>query len=267
MNRAWLVLLLVAVACGGEDHGGPAPAPVVADGGATGTGGAGGQAPVPTKRTVIQRNPFGNVAQADNLLWDGDFEWRSPFADQYGWLSGGSNFLSYALPALALAEACHSGLKCASIPPGNQIVGLALGSRDAALAVSFWARRESGGCGDDVLAVVTDFEGGPQYEVPPPASSEAGGWCRFSALVTGSGGAPLLLIRNVGSEKLVVDDAVIAPISTEGATLVPAPTTSLPEMDAIVAAAKKAIEPRRPPPSAAQEALEAYLTRRMRGRR
>lgn len=261
------VLLLLIAACGSESHGGPAPLDAgVGAGGAGVGGGSGGEAPTPTKRTIIQRNPFGNVEQADNLLWDGDFEWRSPFADQYGWLSGNGSFLSYAMPALALGEACRSGLKCATVPAGHQIVGLSLGSREAALAVSFWARPESGAC-DDVLGVVTDFAGGPQHAIPAPAAPEADGWCRFAALVTESGGAPILFIRNEGGAPVVVDDAVIAPVTAGEAALVAAPKTSLPEMDAIRRAARRATEPRRAPPNAAARALEAHLKRITRGRR
>ena len=79
--------LLVAITCALALFGCSDPDPI--DPG-PGGGGGGGSPPDPpdppaVKRTVIERNPFGNVEASQNLLWDGDFEWSSPFTDQYGW--------------------------------------------------------------------------------------------------------------------------------------------------------------------------------------
>ncbi|MBM4359336.1 MAG: hypothetical protein FJ096_14635, partial [Deltaproteobacteria bacterium] len=69
-----------------EERLAPAPTGTAGVGGSnspTSSSGGGGE---PVRRTVTTRNPFGNVAVSDNLLWDGDFEWLSSFADQYAWL-------------------------------------------------------------------------------------------------------------------------------------------------------------------------------------
>src|SRR5690606_30523287 len=136
--------------------------------------------------------------------------------------------------------------------------------RRATLSVSFWARPESGVC-DDVVGVVSDLGGGPQRAVAVSAQENA--WCRFEGVVPDSGKAPFLFIRNQGSKQAIVDDAVIVPLDTEGASWVPSPEVSLPEMAALRGAAKKASEPRLTPPGPAQRAFEDHLRRLTRGRR
>ncbi len=189
------------------------PAPGSGAGGAGGAGaGGGGGAPAMTKRTVELRNPYGNVARHDNLLWDGDFEWLSAFSSQYGWLTGPSpQQLSYALPKVALGAACKSGIKCARVPPNGILVGVGVAKEGSALDVSFAVRVPSGTC-LDVEAAVLSFE---DQEAMAPIGADAeqptDGWCHYAALVPERQWAPWLYIHNASSGEIVVDDAVIAP--------------------------------------------------------
>ena len=92
MNRCIRLLASVALACAttacGEEPLDPLPAappaPTTSDRPTWVPPTA--SAPVAPRRTVIERSPYGNVKASQNLLWDGDFEWSSPFADQYGWI-------------------------------------------------------------------------------------------------------------------------------------------------------------------------------------
>jgi hypothetical protein len=142
----WMLLPLALLACGGEgtltirDRGGQrtgaggagdglagAPTiPAAGSGGSAGqTGGQGGDAgaPITPIRTVHQRNPFGNVAASDNLLWDGDFEWSGAFLAQYAW-SSGKSWKTSGGPEIEVLAACHSGMKCARVKKGGSIGGI-----------------------------------------------------------------------------------------------------------------------------------------------
>ena len=79
----------------------------------------------PPKRTVLHRNPFGNVAKTENLLWDGDFEMSSPFSDEYGWLTGPP--FSYAFSGVRIGAECRSGIKCAVLPKKKYLVAIGVG--------------------------------------------------------------------------------------------------------------------------------------------
>jgi peroxiredoxin len=98
-------------------------------------------APPPTKkRDVLYTNPFGNVAETQNLLWDGDFEWLSPFTDQYGWIELPG---SPTITDVEVGPACRSGLKCARLEhDGGSVIGIAVSSATLDLEASIWARFE-----------------------------------------------------------------------------------------------------------------------------
>jgi hypothetical protein len=264
---ATLALLLPSAGCGGDGVGG---GPVPIDGGASSTsssssgsdGGDGGAQPKP-KRTVTQRNPFGNVAARNNLLWDGDFEWRSSFADQYGWMSGKSGgYVSYALPILELGWRCKSGLKCARLGPNHRLLGLAVSSQDRDLAISFWANPGGGDCSSVSAVFFTTADDEDAVEVPSQsASPDADGWCRYARVVSQRKTAARLYIENAGSADAVVDDAVIEPLAAEQSRaslgFAPAKTVAVPAW--LRQWAREAERPRVTPPNEAERRFRAGL--------
>lgn len=170
----------------------------------------------PPKRTVIERNPFGNVAASDNLLWDGDFEWASPFASQYGW---------YQLPSTPTIEEpvmgpmCRSGVKCARVKKNDDILGIAVGARDEALYASVHVKFEPDEEGivspcDEAAAVILDAGFDPPKDpdveltllTPVP---DVTGYCTFAGLVEPRKNKPYFLLSNHGDGPMLVDDAVL----------------------------------------------------------
>src|SRR5262249_45345327 len=148
----WVAALVATPACGGDAEqvnplagagsGGHAPVDAATTGSSGGAGGGSGGA-APVRRTVEQRNPFGDVAAHDNLLWDGDFEWSSPFSDQYGWVN---------LPAqpgfagIRVGIDCRSGLKCAAIEKKQAIAGISVSSQTSKLSVGLWVKPPQPSC-------------------------------------------------------------------------------------------------------------------------
>jgi hypothetical protein len=204
-----------------------APAPrsdagVPADSGAPDSG-AGGSAPAPdagpVKRTVLQRNPFGDVAATENLLWDGDFEWASPISDEYGWMT--------FLPAAWLTESsirigavCHSGVKCALVPAATGLLGIGVGSKGNPLEASFWAHPAGPTCARIAGTVTDGGDGTTDPDVPIAAVSEtpdAGGWCQFDSVVAVRQFKTYVSISNDTGADLIVDDVVlvVAPAGKE----------------------------------------------------
>ncbi|MBW2459893.1 MAG: hypothetical protein JRI68_35715 [Deltaproteobacteria bacterium] len=277
MNRLALasVALTAAVAiqssgCGGDGVGG---GPVPWDAGVTstssstssGVGGSGGQTPITPKRTVAQRNPYGNVAARNNLLWDGDFEWRSAFADQYGWMSSKGGYMSFAPPALELGWKCRSGLKCALLGPNHRIMGLAVSSIDHDLAISFWAKPAGGHCSELSAVFFTMSDSEQNVEVEAEATAPDGeGWCHYAVQVSERLTAARLYIENVGQGPAIVDDAVIEPVETQPTGLTSKPPTSVTLPAWVRQWSREATRPRVTPPNEAERRFRAGLKRRWR---
>jgi len=271
--RAAAILVAAALAgCSGGDEN-ISPVNGVPDGGTTdaGTGGAGtGGAPGdagPPKRTVLQRNPFGNVAETQNLLWDGDFELYSPFSDEYGWLAGSSpTTLDYVLPDVKMGAACRSGMRCASLKKHHVIAGLGVASVGAKLEISFWAHVAKGTCGK-VDAVLSDWEAQLDPDVmmaPSSDTPDASGWCTFDAVVDARKAKPLLFIQNNTDGDLLVDDCVLkkAPPSTALKVVHGPPTAELAaQVEAARARFQRLRGPHDAPPNAARRAYEKWRDR------
>lgn len=195
----------------------------------TGTGGSGGSTAAPI-RTVEKRNPFGNVAAADNLLWDGDFEWSSPFSDQYGWLFGPP--YSYAFPAATIGAACRSGVKCVTIPKNKGIIGIGVSSRSSAITVTAHAKLTQGDCTGVDLSLMDLFSNAMDVEVPPlEKDPDAKGWCQYRLEPTAYDRKVYLLVDNNTGAEIVFDDAVILPAPMNGAPP-PAPPPMAPMAEA-----------------------------------
>lgn len=263
---------LACSGCGGEDDpGGPVPMPVpipVEDAG-TPPPDAGPDAPdpKPIKRTIEQRNPFGNVAEAENLLWDGDFEWSSPFSSQYGWLTGSSSSLSYEFGGGLVGSACRSGIKCATLPDSKILVGIGVASKGRKLEASFWAKVTTGSCAGVEAQIIALFSGGdpdaplaPDFEEPDPS-----GWCRYGAVVEERLEKPFLYIKNDTGAGIVVDDAVLkkAPPTSAIHVLSRAPTpAAAAEIEDLRASLRARRGPQDMPPNASRRAMESWGARR-----
>ncbi len=233
----------------------------------TGTGGEGGAggAPAAPIRTVEQRSPFGNVAATDNLLWDGDFEWSSPFSDQYGWLSGPP--YSYDFPPATIGAACRSGVKCVTLAKNKSIIGIGVSSRTDALAVTVFARPIKGSCADVDVSLLDIATSTKDVEIPPTTMTpDATGWCLYSATVPSYSKKVYLLVDNNTGDELVVDDAVVRPLPP-GAPPPPPPPMGPPAAERLARheEAREALlrlrGPHIPPPSPARRAFEEHLSK------
>jgi hypothetical protein len=241
--------------------------------GAGGGGGEGGEAPTPPpKRTVLQRSPFGNVAAAENLLWDGDFEWASPFSDQYGWLKGRP--LSYAFDGVVVGPACKSGVQCASLAKGKALAGLAVAAKGRGLSVSFVASPPAGAACAVVEAALLGLFGGDDPDVDVPALSEMpgdDGYCAYGVTSEEWTYKPFLYIANKSDGEILVDDAVVlgmeAGAKWQGTrpprdAAGPLPAARVAELDEARADLAKLRGPWDPPPNAAKGALERWSAQR-----
>jgi hypothetical protein len=282
MSRAGLLVAMATsvaalLGCGGE---GTILAPAPNDGsgaggegaGTTSTSSSGGSTPTPQpKREVYQRNPYGNVAAAGNLLWDGDFEWRPAFASQYGWIQAeNQNFAGAGLPKPVLGGACRSGIRCTRLEAGNVLIGLAVVSEDEELATSVWLYPEGeDDCASvDVLLVSQDgSEPGVQLTADPVGDD---GWCRVAATTPVLASAQYLYLQNNAFEgSFLVDDAVIVRASEAPAQMLSLKNRPTGPVDpAVVSKARNLgrhlLELKDPPPSAAKQAFEKRIKRRWR---
>ncbi|MFO0547048.1 MAG: hypothetical protein U0271_01605 [Polyangiaceae bacterium] len=286
--RVLLHMCLASLALGAAACGDSGVSPPPGQGG----GGAGGgltfeehpRIPISSstpKRTVEQRNPFGNVAATENLLWDGDFEWWSPFSDEYGWFDPP---LNPTLDDVPIGSVCKSGVQCARLKKKNNIVGIAVGSSDKPLSASIYARFEVAagvtppGCSS---ASVSVFDAGqlspadPDVELVPESETPGeDGWCKLSALVPVRAHKPYILVTNKSAElSMIIDDAVliVAPEgqASGGASPLPTHTARLvddPEIKAALDQARAAVRalgaPQDGAPNPAREALARWRSSR-----
>jgi hypothetical protein len=243
----------------------PAPVPP-ADAGSPGSDGGAHDAGA-RKRTVMQRNPFGNVAETENLLWDGDFEWFSAFSDQYGWLAGSSAAtLDFTFKDVRVGAACRSGIKCAGLAKKQLIAGIGVASQGNKIEASFWAHLEMGEC-PMVKAYLVGWYSKTDPDVLLHATAmipDAEGWCHYDTIVDARQEKPLLLIQNMTGGDVVIDDAVVkkAPMTT---SLLAAHGPLTAEAVAMIEDARAAVAklrgPHDAPPNEARRAYERWKQR------
>jgi hypothetical protein len=190
----------------------------------------------PPKRTILQRNPFGDVAETENLLFDGDFEWSSPFSDEYGWYQGNSPTLS----DVVVGPDCRSGIKCARLAKKQSVVGIAVASRTLELDVSVWVHFDdsSTACSTATGTVIDRLLGetplnasDPDVHLTPSDAPDQAGWCSLTAIVPKRKNKAYLSIRNGSTINMLVDDAVMKAIpapSTSASPPPPPPATWIP---------------------------------------
>ncbi|MCC6213859.1 MAG: hypothetical protein IT376_03255 [Polyangiaceae bacterium] len=281
MTRAWrwpvgaLVVgatLGLPVGCGTDEPMGARVAVDASGGGAAdgaaGRGGAGGDAGVdaaPPKRTMIQRVPFGNVAASDNLLWDGDFEWHTAFAAQYGWANTASLVVQGSFDQVRVGPECRSGMKCGVMTANQRIAAIGVSPSSGPVVASVWVRPPAGArcldlstqlfaCdyGDDPDVSLADADGAP----------DASGWCELVAVSPPRARASCLGLEALFAEgEALVDDAVVRAAPAGARPWVAPPRPGAREVAAVTAhraALRQLLAPSAPRATPALEALRRW---------
>lgn len=223
----------------------------------------------PPIRTVMQRNPYGNVAVTDNLLWDGDFEWSSPFSDQYGWYQGsGANVTAATVSDVEVGPACRSGVKCARLKKGQSLLGFAV-TADADLEAWVHVKFEDDGAGTECLKAKANLIGDGVFpdevaKLVAPATPDAEGWCKLTVVAPKRVGKVYMQVINGGKTPMLVDDAAIrpttAPVSTDGGALITA--ADLADVEDARAMIRSMRGPHDAPPNEAKRSFDAWKGRK-----
>ncbi|WP_146645355.1 hypothetical protein [Labilithrix luteola] len=223
-EAAWLVVgafLMGPVACGKDSSAAPVDSGI-ADASA-GDGGA--SAPV---RTIETRNPFGHTSETENLFADGDFEFTGP-SEQPPWhvlgLEGELD-LRYDTGAR-----CASGIRCARLAAGSELLGWLATPKSGSIAVSVVAKPASGVCSDVSMRLFDTNDTSRSFDIllASPIPDERG-FCHFVGETPNfAGGAPVLFVAIDPSAKgdVLVDDAVaLAKGTSSGNARAPDPISS-----------------------------------------
>jgi hypothetical protein len=171
---------------------------------------AGAPGPQEVVRTVEQRSPFGNLEVPDNLVLDGDFEFTGR-SGQMPWLAFGG--MGQGTLNFATGGLCRSGVRCASLAAGSEMIGWMASPKSGGMNVSLWAKPPSGNCAD-LRVFVTDIEGNADGDGLRAESTKAGegGWCRYQADAANYAGTQPVLYVSTSSSRvqgpILVDDAV-----------------------------------------------------------
>jgi hypothetical protein len=211
MRRGVLLSALLLAACGsdemlgstpGLDAGVDAPADV--------------EAPVeagPPIRTVELRNPFGNTDLEHNLLVDGDFELSSSNG-QFGWRA-----ISGSAQANLVRETgglCRSGVTCAVMTKGTELLALGAAPPGQGMEVSLWVKPPVPDCSSTAVSLIsctgvipTTLASVPPVDFTPDPS----GWCHHHAVAPATELQPCLVVSSFIEEgqRTLVDDGSILP--------------------------------------------------------
>jgi hypothetical protein len=163
-------------------------------------------------RTVETRNPFGDTSAPSNLMVDGDFELTGR-SEQMPWITfsqSGQTTLNYAT-----GGKCKSGVRCATIASGTQLVGYFASPKTGSMNATLWVRPDSGTCGDvQVVALDLDNQQGQSTAQLTSVNQDANGWCSFAGTIPNMAEQqPVLYVSladNVSGNALI-DDAVVLP--------------------------------------------------------
>lgn len=233
MTRAELFLVLLApvvatfAACGADEDVNPLSGSAASAGGASSSSsssmdagsdaqpfGGGG----PKKRDVFQRDPFGDVAATNNLLWDGDFEWTSPFSDESGWYYGSSELDLQPVPPTTIGAACKSGIKCAKMAKGTLLIGLAVASETKPITASVWYSPQKKDCEKTAKVYVANIGVGSDPMVvlaPESKTPDESGWCHATGTTGVRTEKPLIYVSNESGDDLIVDDVDVEIASSD----------------------------------------------------
>lgn len=235
--------------------------------GASGAAGDSGRDASPPKRSMIQRVPFGNVAAWDNLLWDGDFEWHTAFAAQYGWANTASLVVQGSFDQVRVGSACRSGMKCGVLTTNQRIAAIGVSPSAGPVLASVWVRPPPGARCLDLSTQLFACDYGDDPDVPladADGEPDETGWCELTAISPARSRAACLGLEARFSEgEALVDDAIVRAAPVEASVRVSARAVTERERAAVVAhraALRQLLKPGAP---RATPALEAF--RRWRG--
>lgn len=224
--------------------------------------------PVTKKRDVVTKSPFGNVAETQNLLWDGDFEWSSPFTDQYGWIELPA---SPTLSDIEVGPACRSGVKCARVRKNGSVIGIGVSSATSSLEASIWVRFEAEEgqtplCSDvdAFLLDLASFEptDAEQVLTPVAESPDEDGWCNLTATSPVRAHKTYLYVENNFGGPMLLDDCVIRPTrEIPVANAPPSRSMSAESRERADAAVRATRYPVDGAPNAARDAYRAFKSR------
>lgn len=174
------------------------------------------------KRTVMQRNPFGE--RANNHLIDGDFEMStSIYGGQMGWRAftkDGSGEIGLAVETGGL---CHSGLRCAVMEPSTLILMRGASAKGKGNVASGWAKLPEGQSCSKIKPILIDCD---TYVLTKqlPVKGTIDGWCHYAAVIGDKQNATCVYVENslaegttalLDSFVLGPDDGTIQPLSAE----------------------------------------------------
>ena len=164
-------------------------------------------------RTVEIRNPFGDTTSPSNLMIDGDFELTGR-SEQMPWVTftnSGQSTLDYAT-----GGKCKSGVRCASIASGTELIGYFASPKTGSMNATLWVRPDSGKCTDvQVVALDLDNQSSqPAAQLSVTNQDPNTGWCNFGGSIPNMAEQqPVLYVSladNVAGNALI-DDGVILP--------------------------------------------------------
>lgn len=217
------------------------------------------------KRTVFERNPYGDIAASDNMLWDGDFEWQTAFGDEYGWVD--SSFFTGVgtFPEIRIGAECHSGMKCGYLRPETKATAIGVAPGGSEISASAWVKPPSDNC-SDVHVQIFGCNSSADPAVPlvdADGKTDSQGWCHFQAIAPARTSATCMVFdaQFKGSTDALIDDAVIqaAPPGAQSFTAFGPPSprdlATVKQMQKIVRAYLK---PTTRPPNRALRAYRAW---------
>ncbi|MEO8874618.1 MAG: hypothetical protein ABI461_03445 [Polyangiaceae bacterium] len=160
-------------------------------------------------RTVETRNPLGDTANPTNLMVDGDFELTGR-SEQMPWITftnSGQGTLDYATGGL-----CKSGVRCASLPTGTDLVGYFASPKAGTMVASIFAKPDTGNCNDVQITAIDLNDQATGGQTPLRSSSQdANGWCTYGATIPNMADKQPVLYISVAGGTALIDDGVILP--------------------------------------------------------
>ncbi len=226
--------------------------------------------PLPMKRQVFQRNPFGNVAASDNLLWDGDFEWHSSFGAQYGWVNAVTVISVGAFSQVRASAQCKSGLKCGYLTQNQRVAAIGVSPSKSKVHASLWARVPTADCSDvGVKLISCDYAADPDVPVlDADGVPDADGFCHYEVVAAERQRATCLFVETRFAEgEAIIDDAVLraAPPGAAQSDAMGAPSARDVEVaEEARRAIKKWLRPGAPAPTRESQELKRWVERRRR---
>lgn len=204
-----LALAASMLACQGNDTTLP-PAPVLDAGPDAPDAGETPDAGPAVIRTVETRSPFGDLSVTDNLVLDGDFEFTGR-TGQAPWMVFDRN--GQAVLGFATGGLCRSGVRCAKLAKGAEMVGWLASPKAGGMNVSAWVKPAAGEC-YDVQVAVADLNTQGEGELVPADGprADASGWCHYQGDVGNyAGRQPVVYVGPAGEQvqgPILADDIV-----------------------------------------------------------